>query len=111
MTIENRLAKRLLCELESQVDPLSSGGKSSVFEKATIVDISEQGLKLRTRKFISVRRKMVVRLLVLSQKPIEVNVEAIWWRELPKVKQYEIGLRIITLRDRARIQDLLRSLG
>ena len=106
--MENRVSKRVACELIASFKRVG-GENSSSPEETTVRDISEGGIRFRSNQFIPIRDCLPMRFNLLKMKPIEAVIQPTWIKELPHVEQYELGASFISLskEDKMRLHDYL----
>ena len=83
------------------------GNHTSPSSETVISDISEGGIRFRAGKFIPVQNRLLFRLRLPNQKPIEAVAKPAWIREIPALNQYDIGAEFLSLSDGDR--EIIRS--
>ncbi len=98
---DKRQYTRVACEIDSAYQNLDATHAEAHAETITS-DLSEGGVRFRAGRFISVHNRLLFRLRIPGQKPIEALAQPAWVREIPSVSQYEIGAKFLSLSDEDR---------
>lgn len=101
---EKRRFPRIACEIDSSFRRVAAG--PDLVEETTVQDLSEGGVRFGSNHFIAVHDRLLVRLRIPHQRPVEAVVEPAWIREVPSVNRYDIGAKFLSLSDSDR--DILR---
>lgn len=84
------------CEIDTVFHSLARESSAKINE--TIVrDISEGGVRFRSNQFIPVKDKLLLRLSVPGKKTVEAIAEPQWIREIPSIRQFDIGAKFVSL--------------
>jgi len=95
---EKREHPRVACQIDSSFSNLSAAHPEG-FSETQIKDLSAGGLRFRASRFIPVQNRLLFRLRLPNQKPIEAVAQPAWIREIPSVGQFEIGAKFLSISD------------
>ena len=82
-------------------------GPAQPVSEAVVQDISENGIRFRAGKFVSVNHRLLFKINIPNQKTIEAVTRPAWVREIPALSQYDIGAEFISLS--AEDREIIRS--
>ncbi len=102
MDIDKRRHDRVRCEIDSSFRNLDADASSPISE-TLIQDISEGGIRFRVNHFIPVHNKLLFRIQMPNSKFIEAVARPTWIREIPSLRQFDIGAQFISLSDEDRL--------
>lgn len=102
MDLDKRKHDRIRCEIDSSFRNLDSDVSKPISE-TLIQDISEGGIRFRVNHFIPVHNKLLFRIQIPNSKSIEAVARPTWIREIPHLRQFDIGAQFISLSDEDRI--------
>ncbi len=107
---ERRVHSRVKCELEALGRGIGADSPVSLWE-TSISDISEGGVRFKSNYFMSVSSKFLIRLNIPRSKTVEIITQPAWIRELPNIKQYDIGARFVglTQEDKGVLRNFIRT--
>lgn len=95
---DKRRFSRLACDIPSTVRNLDDTDKNRyTLAETTVRDISEGGIRFRSNHFIAVHHRLLFKLNMPRQRPIEAMGRPAWIAELPHLGQYEIGAQFTSL--------------
>ena len=103
---EKRQFERTPCEIDSFFRSVGEEAPGPISE-TVLQNISEGGIRFRANHFIPVHHKLLFKINIPNQKTIEAVAQPEWIRELPNVRQYDIGAKFISLSEADR--DLIRK--
>ncbi len=90
--------KRKYPRFDCQISSVFSVPEAPVkLAETTVRDISEGGIRFRSNHFIPVRNRLSFNLNIPKKKSIETFLKPAWITEIPRLGQYEIGARFISL--------------
>ncbi len=102
MELDKRQYSRVGCELDSSFRNLDAEASKPISE-TLIQDISEGGIRFRTNHFIPVHNKLLFRIQIPNSKFIEAVARPTWIREIPNLRQFDIGAQFISLTEEDRV--------
>ena len=94
---EKRQNKRVACDFDSSFKNLDDPSSSPLISETRVQDISEGGVRFRSNYFVPVHNKLLFKINIPNSKPIEALVQPSWIREIPRLHQYDIGAKFISL--------------
>ena len=101
MAAEKRRHPRVPCELGSSYNEFEPSSPRRHSE-TNVQDISEGGIRFRTPYFIPVQNRLMFKINIPNQKIVDAMVQSAWIREVPRLSQYEIGARFLSLSEEDR---------
>ncbi len=101
MNMDKRQHPRARCEIDSSFKNLDRLSASSTAE-TMVQDISEGGIRFYTNEFIPIHHKLLFKIHIPGQKSIEALAQPAWIKEVPRVSQYDIGAKFLSLSDEDR---------